>query len=67
MDQREGSEYRRLVGIDELLRRVLRTSARNHFRFGGGFRERSKGDERGEGGGFIGVARRRSMQEMKGI
>jgi hypothetical protein len=67
MDQREGSEYRRLVGIDELLRRVLRTPARNHGRFGGGFQERSKGDERGEGGGFIAVARRRSMQAMKGI
>jgi hypothetical protein len=40
---------------------------RNCCRFGGIFRERSKGDERGEGGGFIAAARRRLMQDMKGI
>jgi hypothetical protein len=56
MDQREGSERRRLVEIDELLRRELRTSAKNL----GSLAAISEGNGKGEGGGgpelFVGVA-----------
>jgi hypothetical protein len=55
MDQREGSERRRLVEIDELLRRELRTSAKNL----GSLAAISEGNGKGEGGGgpgpFIGA------------
>jgi hypothetical protein len=40
---------------------------KNCCRFGGDFRERSKGDERGEGGGFIAAARRRIKRAVMGI
>jgi hypothetical protein len=56
MDQREGSERRRLVEIEELLRRELRTSTKNL----GSLAAVSEGKGKGEGGGvmwpFIGAA-----------
>jgi hypothetical protein len=62
MDQREGSECRRLVEIDELLRRELRTSAKNL----GSLAAISEGNGKGDGGGgsglFIGAARAGNRQ-----
>jgi hypothetical protein len=53
--QREGSEHRRLVGINELLRRLLQPPAGDFGQPGGSLVELEEGKRRGERGLFIGV------------
>jgi hypothetical protein len=50
MDQREGLERRRLVEIDELLRRELRTSAKNLGSLAARFGEGRRGKVEGSAG-----------------
>jgi hypothetical protein len=65
--QRKGSEYRWLVRIDELLRRLLQPPTSYSGSLGARFGEERRGKWRGEGGLYIDTGWGRNGRAVKGI